>query len=355
MREFGLNEEEIKIMEEHLLHDKGLNITQENSMGLSADNRISNFTILEQNKLRKAIAKPKGSALDQIKSLFYSKGKECGAREVFLDYVWNVQFAMQFSYSFSLLHTTAYSVIGIQNLELNRRFPRIYWQTACLNADSDSISTDSKDIDYEKIANGIGKMKENGVTVKLPSINKSTLEFSPDVEHNAIVYGLKPVKNINNEIVDHIIANRPYHSLDDVLTKLYDTKLITNKHLISIVKSGMLDEFGERKKIMMDVVKYITDLKTNLTLANIKLLLEADILSERPEYELVLLRENIKNKVLRKVQTGKSKTKHKIFKVEDTELYDRLIGNEAIVNVVGSYYEVDEKNSRKSLIRRLKI
>ena len=53
----------------------------------------------------------------------------------------------------------------------------------------------------------------------------------------------------------------------------------------------MLDEFGERKKIMMDVVKYITDLKTNLTLANIKLLLEADILSERPEYELVLLRE----------------------------------------------------------------
>lgn len=91
-------------------------------------------------------------------------------------------------------------------------------------------------------------MKENGVTVKLPSINKSTLEFSPDVEHNAIVYGLKPVKNINNEIVDHIIANRPYHSLDDVLTKLYDTKLITNKHLISIVKSGMLDEFGERKK-----------------------------------------------------------------------------------------------------------
>ena len=46
-------------MEEHLLHDKGLNITQENSMGLSGDNRISNFTILEQNKLRKAIAKLK--------------------------------------------------------------------------------------------------------------------------------------------------------------------------------------------------------------------------------------------------------------------------------------------------------
>ena len=58
--------------------------------------------------------------------------------------------------------------------------------------------------------------------------------------------------------------------------------------------------------------------------------------------------------MLRKVQTGKSKTKHKIFKVEDTELYDRLIGNEAIVNVVGSYYEVDEKEFKKIFDKKTK-
>lgn len=353
MEEANLTKEEVTIMEEHLLHDYGINITQESSMKLSADTRISNFDVVEQNKLRKAIAKPKGAALGEIKKLFYSKGKEQGASTNLLDYVWNVQFAMQFSYSFSQLHVTAYSIIGIQNLELNRRFPRIYWQTASLNVDSDSNSADSKDIDYEKIASGIGKMRRNGVHVKLPDINKSDLQFTPDVEHNAIIYGLKPVKSLNNKIVKNIMDSRPYNSLEDVFTKLYNEKLITNTHLIAMVKSGMLDSFGERKQIMMEVIRYITDLKTNLTMQNVKLLLEANILEGRPELELIEFRESFKNKVIRRETTGVSKTKHKIFKVTDMETYDKLIGNEAIVQVMGDYYEVDEKEFKKVFDKKI--
>lgn len=353
MGEAGLTKEEIAIIEEHLLHDYGINITQESSMKLSADPRISNFNVVEQNKLRKAIAKPKGAALGEVKELFYRKGNEQGASTNLLDYVWNVQFAMQFSYSFSQLHVTAYSIIGIQNLELNRRFPRIYWQTASLNVDSDSNSTDSKDIDYEKIASGIGKMRSNGVHVKLPDINKSDLEFTPDVEHNAIIYGLKPVKTLNSKVVKDIMDNRPYNSLEDVFTKLYDDKLITNTHIIAMVKSGMLDSFGERKQIMMDVIRYITDLKTTLTMQNVKLLLEANVLEGRPELELIEFRETFKNNVLRKESTGNSKTKHKIFKVVDMETYDKLIGNEGIVNVMGDYYEVDEKEFKKVFDKKI--
>ncbi|WP_204256696.1 PHP domain-containing protein [Mammaliicoccus sciuri] len=353
MEEAGLSKEEVKIMEEHLLHDKGLNITQESSMKLSADPRISNFNVVEQNKLRKAIAKPKGAALGEVKDLFYRKGKEQGASTNLLDYVWNVQFAMQFSYSFSQLHVTAYSIIGIQNLELNRRFPRIYWQTASLNVDSDSNSEDSKDIDYEKIASGIGKMRRNGVHVKLPDINKSDLEFTPDVKNNAIIYGLKPVKSLNDEIVRNIMNNRPYNSLEDVFTKLYDTKLIKNTHIIAMAKSGMLDSFGERKQIMMEVIRYITDLKTTLTMQNVKLLLEANVLEGRPELELIEFRETFKNNVLRKEASGNSKAKHKIFKVVDMETYDKLIGNEGIVNVMGNYYEVNEKEFKKVFDKKI--
>lgn len=354
MNEWGLNDKEVKILEKHLLHDFGLNITQEVSMGLSADPNISNFNIIEQNKLRKAIAKPKGAALEDIKVLFYKKGSQQGARKEFLDYIWEVQFKMQFSYSFSQLHVTAYSIIGIQNLELNRSYPRIYWQTACLNVDSDSVSSDSKDIDYEKIAKGIGKMRDNGVTVKLPDINKSDLAFTPDVENNAIIYGLKPVKSLNNDIVQNIINNRPYHSVEDVLEKLYDNKLITNTHLIAIVKSGMLDNICDsRKKAMMKVIKHITSVPDRLTMQNIKTLLESGVLKERKEYDLIMLRESFKDKVLRKVQTGKSKTKHKVFKVEDMESYDDLIGQEAIVNVNSSYYEVDEKEFKKVFDKKI--
>ncbi|MDP4448300.1 PHP domain-containing protein [Staphylococcus hyicus] len=348
MKNWGLNSNEIKVMEKHLLHDFGLNITQEVSMALSADPKISNFDILEQNKLRKVIAKPKGAALDEIKSLFYRRGFEQGTRKELLDYVWEVQFKMQMSYSFSQLHVTAYSIIGIQNLELNRSFPRIYWQTACLNVDSDSISEDSKDIDYAKIANGIGKIKSYGVEVKLPDINKSDLAFTPDVENNAIIYGLKPVKSLNSKIVADIIANRPYNSVEDVLTKLYDTNLITNTHLIAMVKSGMLDNISKsRKSAMMDVIRHITKLPDKLTMQNIKLLIEADILKDRKERDLIMLRESFNKNVLRKVQTGNSKSKHKIFRVDNMELYNKLCGDVGIVEVHNNYYEVDEKEFKK--------
>lgn len=351
MEEAGLNAKEVAILEKHLKHDYGLNITQEQSMALSADPEISNFDELEQNKLRKTIAKPKGAALDEIKSLFYSKGKAQGTREEMLDYVWNVQFKMQFSYSFSQLHVTAYSIIGIQNLELNRKFPPIYWQTACLNVDSDADSKDSKDIDYEKIANGIGKISDDGVVVVAPSINKSRLEFAPDVENNRIIYGLKPVKSINNEIVDNIISNRPYSSLQDVLTKLYETKLIKTTHLINMVKSGMLDEFGDRKQIAMDVIRYLCPPKKSLTMQNIALLLTANILEGRPELELILLRESFKNKVV-----GKSpslKTKNKLFKVEDMETYDRLMGDTGVVEVAPKHYVVLENDFDKAFQKKI--
>ena len=345
MLEWGLNEEEIKVLEKHVGHTLGVSPTQEQAMALAGDPEIANFTISEQNKLRKAIAKPKGAVLDEIKSLFYRKGEESGNSKKLLDYVWETQFTPMFSYAFSSIHSNLYSIIGIQNLHLNLEYDPIYWNCANLNIDSDSVSTDSKDIDYEKIANGIGKMISQGTKVLPPSINKSRLEFTPDRENNAIIYGLKPVKSLNNEIVEHIINNRPYSSLEDVLTKLYDTKLIKTTHLINIVKSGMLDEFGERKQIMIDVVRYITDTKTNLTMQNIKLLLEADILSDRSELELILFKESFKNKVLRKDKS--LKTKNKVFRVEDMETYDRLVGDNGILSVTPNYYEVSEKEFDK--------
>ena len=57
MVDFGLNEEEIKILEEYLLQDYGVCNTQESMMMLSMDSRISNFNVVESNNLRKAVAR----------------------------------------------------------------------------------------------------------------------------------------------------------------------------------------------------------------------------------------------------------------------------------------------------------
>lgn len=353
MYDWGLNDEEIEIMKEHVGHTLGVSPVQEQAMALSGDPRIANFSVTEQNKLRKAIAKPKGQVLDSIKDLFYSKGKEQGTSKNLLDYVWETQFTPMFSYAFSSIHSNLYSIIGIQNLHLNLFYNPIYWQTATLNVDSGATSEDSESlVEHEKIANGIGMVKSYGVKVELPSINKSNYMFTPDAKNNTIIYGLKPIKTLNSKLVNTIIENRPYISLDDVIKRLYDEKLITKGNLIALAKSGALDEFGERKQIMMDIIRHITDVKVNLSMQNIKLLLDANILEDRPELDLILFKESFKNKVLRKDE--KLKTKNKIFKVEDMETYDILGTPDAILNVTPDYYEVSEKEFDKFFQKQIK-
>ncbi len=353
MKEYGLNQEEIKIMERHVGYTMGVCPVQEQAMALAGDENIANFTVTEQNKLRKAIAKPKGSALSEVKELYFSKGKEQGTSENLLNYVWETQFTPMFSYAFSSIHSNLYSIIGIQNLHLNLFYNPLYWRCGVLNVDSGSITEDSEaSVDHTKIAEGIGKAQYFGDKVLPPSINKSKLAFTPDAENNSILYGLKPVKTLNSKLVKEIINNRPYRTLQEVFEKLYDTKLITTGNLVALGKSGALDEFGERKQVMMDIVRHITDTKTNLTMQNIKLLLEANILEGRPELDLILLRESFKNKVIRKEPSGKSS--NKIFKVTDTQLYDRLIGQEAIINVFSNHYEISEKEFKKVFDKKTK-
>lgn len=95
MRNYGLTQEEIEILETHLLHDFGVCGTQESLMAMTLDGRISGFTVPEANAIRKVIAKKKMKDIPKIKKLFYDKGIALGNREVFLNYIWDEQFSLQ--------------------------------------------------------------------------------------------------------------------------------------------------------------------------------------------------------------------------------------------------------------------
>ena len=351
MDDYGLTKEEQKVMKEHVGYTMGVCPTQEQAMAISADKRVAGFTVPEQNKLRKAIAKPKGAALSEVEDLFFSKGQSLGTSKSLLRYIWNTQYAPMFSYAFSMIHSNLYSVIGLQNLHLNLEYNPIYWQTACLNVDSGAI--DGGNIEYDKVGSAIGKMQAQGVTISPPNINKSKLIFTPDANTNTIRYGLGAIKSINNKIAKQLIELRPYTSLKDFLDKTYKEKIITNTHLISLVKSGALDEFGERKKVMMDVIRYITPLSKSYTLASINKLIESGILKDRPEYPLIMLRESFKKNVLRRETTAGAKTPHKIFKVKNMEEYSRLLGEIAVINITNNYYEVDEKDFKREFEKQI--
>lgn len=96
MIDYGLNEEERAILHKHLDKDYGTLSSQEGLMLLTQDPEVANFDVPKSNIARKAIAKKKANVLEKAKKLFYECGEEIGSRKVFLDYIWNVQFAMQF-------------------------------------------------------------------------------------------------------------------------------------------------------------------------------------------------------------------------------------------------------------------
>lgn len=101
MNNYGLSEEEIKIMEKHLLQNSGVCESQEGIMMISMDDKISSFTVKEANKLRKTIAKKKLAEIDSMHEMFMNKGHEIGTSDNLLNYVWNVQVKRQLGYSLS--------------------------------------------------------------------------------------------------------------------------------------------------------------------------------------------------------------------------------------------------------------
>ncbi|MDY3768146.1 MAG: hypothetical protein SOZ83_00880, partial [Sphaerochaetaceae bacterium] len=70
-----------------------------------------------------------------------------------------------------------------------------------------------KTVDYGKIATAIGRFKNFGITVAPPNINSSSFTFTPVVETNTILYGLRGIARISTDLVNEIISKRPFSSM----------------------------------------------------------------------------------------------------------------------------------------------
>lgn len=113
-----------------------------------------------------------------------------------------------------------------------------------------------------------------GISIEPPDINKSNYTFSPDMESNIIRYGISGITRIGDDLVKLIISNRPYESINDFLNKVKANKV----QMINLIKSGAFDSFGDRVEIMHNYVDMISDTKKRITLQNMKMLIEFDLL-----------------------------------------------------------------------------
>ena len=326
LKKYGLGAEAKEILEPVLGVSYGLCIAQEQFMQLVQLPELGGFNLTWADKLRKSIAKKNPAEYEKLTEEYFKVTKEKGCDENLCKYVWNVLIAMSRGYGFNLSHTLAYSLVGLQELNLAYKYPTIMWDCACLIADSggaekveeededvaiveesydssigifDEIEEEEEEedtedskvtkkkkankVNYGKIATAIGKMSSEGIDIEATDINKSKYTFAPDVEHNRIIYGLSGINKVGDDIVKQIIENRPYNSISDFINKVK----INKPQMVNLIKSGAFDNLygGDRIKAMGEYIDLISDKKKRITLQNMKMLMEFNLIPSEYDFQ----------------------------------------------------------------------
>lgn len=272
MKEHNLPNSMIKAMHKHCDKYYGCCAIQEQMMEILMDPEIASFSLKEANDARKIVAKKQMSRIPELKGKVYDVMDQRLA-----DYVWEVAVAPQLGYAFSMNHSLPYSFVGIQTIILARKFDPIYWNTACLIVNSGATDEDLEGTtNYGKIAKAIGDIRSAGIAVSTADINKSKFGFSPDIGEGTIIYGLKGLLNVGDDVIADIIDKRPFTSFGDFLGRVKCGK----QAVISLIKGGAFDKFGERKRIMAEYIWMSCDKKKRITLQNMNGLIQRGLLPD---------------------------------------------------------------------------
>jgi len=150
-------------------------------------------------------------------------------------------------YGFNKAHAASYGHISYITAYLKANSPAIY-MSAVLTAESG---------DVEKIGIMIKECKRMGIEVLPPSINESFSQFTVvNKKPYNIRFGLTTIKNFGEGISGSITAERKQNGkfvdLADFLDRIKD-KNLNKKSLESLIKSGALDDFGERGVMLFNI------------------------------------------------------------------------------------------------------
>lgn len=296
MTEAGLTKEEQETLKPHFLKSHGVPPSQEQLMTMLMDKNICNFSLKDANAARKIVGKKQMNKIPMLHQQVLDQAKSPALGE----YVWKCGIGPQMGYSFSIIHALAYSFIAYQMAVLATKYNPLYWNCACLIVNSEAIENleddededddeiigekkKNKNADYEKIAKALSEMMTNGVKVSLVNINESGYTFKPDVANNRILYGLKPLARVNEDIYEKIIAGRPYQGIKDFMTRCP----LDKPAMISLIKAGAFDEVEKvlagRREIMAYYLKVKSEPKTKLNLQNFATLVKLNLFPKEME------------------------------------------------------------------------
>ncbi len=234
-------------MENALQNTYGVIVYQEQVMQISKD--MAGFTGGEADTLRKAMGKKIAKLMKKMRELFIKGAVKNGVSKKMAEKIFD-DFEHFAQYAFNKAHAACYAMIAYWTAYLKAYYPEAF-MAALMTSDFSNI---------DRIAIEIDECRSMGIEVLPPNVNESFLEFAVMKEKAQIRFGLRAVKNVGAGIIEAILEAREnvgrFKSVED-FAKRVNSREINKKVMEALIKSGAMDDFGERGTLLFNLEKIL--------------------------------------------------------------------------------------------------
>jgi DNA polymerase III subunit alpha len=312
-------------------------VYQEQLMRLCTD--LAGMSIGDANQVRRITAKKKDPKLLLVYKEKFINGCKGRVSVDQAEKLWH-SFEIAAEYMFNKSHAVAYCVIAYATAYLKANYPLEYMCSLLINEGKG-----------DKITDYLLECKNMGISIKLPHVNSSELDFS--IDGDGLRFGLTSVKYIKEKAASKIIEYRPFDSYEHFKNKVFEKGSGLNSRVLdslnkiggTVFKDRTRDEnYKENLYEYLGVPAFNTNMVTNRMRENMR------DLSEYQEDETFICMGMVK--ILYKKDTWArleivdSSGVARVFidpncEIEKGKMYLFLIGNNSVIKYIELSKDLD--------------
>ncbi|PSL44081.1 DNA polymerase III catalytic subunit DnaE type [Salsuginibacillus halophilus] len=234
----------------------GVMVYQEQVMQISKV--MAGFSLAQADLLRRAVSKKDEKALQSYEASFIEGAKARGYDQASAEkvYQWIIEFG---DYGFNRSHAVAYTMISYQLAYMKAHYPLMFY--TCLLT---SVMQNE-----DKVRETLREVKERGINVLPPSVQKSSNAFV--IEKDSLRLPLTLVRHVGEKAAAAIARSRPgggYASFPDVFIEA-GTKTLAKEGWLQLIYSGAFDGFEKNRATLaasleraLDYAEFYQDIGT---------------------------------------------------------------------------------------------
>lgn len=235
------------LMENALKNTYGIIVYQEQVMQISKD--MAGFSGGDADYLRKGMGKKIAKILKKMRIQFIEGSIVNGVEKKVAEKIFD-DFENFAQYAFNKSHAACYALIAYWTAYLKANYPKPF-MAALMTSDYSNI---------DRIAIEIDECRKMGIEVLPPSVNESYEEFAVVKDTGNIRFGLLAVKNVGTGIIQALLEARreggKFKSIED-FCKRVNAREINKKVMEAFIKSGAMDDFGDRGTMLYSIEKIL--------------------------------------------------------------------------------------------------